>query len=135
MVNITLKPNPKNPYEGLVCTYLKEFASPALAKRINEGTKTLAQCWNYVTSEARKQAKNGCACIADDAVYGWIMHFFEEDEIKGEAYDKAQAVKVATSETAEEKPEPKIEKVTAKPKRAKEAAPGLDQISFESLFG
>lgn len=135
MVNITLKPNPNNPYEGLVCTYLKEFASPALAKRINEGTKTLAQCWNYVTTEARKQAKNGCACIADDAVYGWIMHFFEEDDIKGEAYDKAQAVKVATSDAAEEKPELKIEKAVAKPKRAKDAALGLDQISFESLFG
>ena len=131
MVNINLKPNPENSYEGLVCTYLKEFASPALAKRINEGTKTLAQCWNYVTSEARKQANNGCACIADDAVYGWIIHFFEEDEIKGANYDKAQAVKV----TASDKPKPAIEKFSTKPNRAKNAESGFEQISFESLFG
>lgn len=130
MVNINLKPNEKNPYEGLVLTYLKEFASPALAKRINEGNKTLGQCWNYVMSEARKEAHNGCACIKDDTVYCWIIHFFEEDEIQGDKYNKAVAGagKVITSAKAEEA------KPKTAPKKAK-ADPGLDQISFESLFG
>ena len=129
MVNINLTPNPKNPYEGIVLSYLQEFASPALAERINNGSKTLAQCWNYVTRQAQKEAHNGCACIQDDTVYGWIIHFFEEDEIKGDTYNKGNTVKVASSKEIQpaEKPMP--------PKKVKSVSPGLDQFSFDDLFG
>lgn len=68
--------------EELVLEYLKENASERLADKINSGKKTLADCWKFITDEAKKKAKNGCACIEDREVYGWAVHFFEEDDIK-----------------------------------------------------
>ena len=122
----------KEGIEGIFLSYLNEFASDDLAKRINEGTKTLKQAVNYVYSEAKKQATEGCACIEDKTVYGWVIHFFEEDAINGEDYNKAPmgGAKVTTSnapaEPAAEAPQPK-----QKAKAAKVAAPQLDQIGFD----
>ena len=45
---------------------------------------------NYIISEARKAAVGNCACIDDTTVFGWAIHFFEEDEIKAKDYEKAQ---------------------------------------------
>ena len=127
MNNIKLEA--KNGNEGIILSYLKEFASPALVERINNGNKTLAQCWKYITSEAKKKAKNGCACIEDRTVYGWAIHFFEEDDINGEEIPNEPHVEVSTSETPEEKiPQPK-------PKKKKETAQNFEQLGFDALFG
>lgn len=61
-----------------------------LIKRINEDEglgndvlkdgKSLAGCWNYVKSEARKSAVNGVACIEDAQVYEWAEDYFRNNE-------------------------------------------------------
>lgn len=136
MSKINLKAS--NNHEEVLLIYLKENASEDLAKRINEGEKTLTQCWNYITSEARKQAKNGCACIEDSTVYGWAIHFFEEDSIKGEDFNKASTgARAVKTGAKEDKPcEPYTEEEEAKeapkPKKAKkEKYPELDQFGFD----
>lgn len=74
-----------------VLAYLEENASEALTEKINNGTttpagvvvrKTMAGCWNYIRDEARKKARNQVAVIEDAEVYGWAVHYFEEDDIK-----------------------------------------------------
>ena len=113
MNNIKLEA--KNGNEGIILSYLKEFASPALVERINNGNKTLAQCWKYITSEAKKKAKNGCACIEDSTVYGWAIHFFEEDSIKegkNQVIADVKKTEVNKVEVKKEKP-----KVAAEPKK------------------
>lgn len=30
----------------------------------------------------KKQAKSNCACIDDDTVFGWAVHYYDEDDIK-----------------------------------------------------
>lgn len=72
----------ENAYETTVLKYLEENASDALAEKINNGNKTLAQCFAYIRGQAQKEAKNNCAMIEDKVVYGWAVHFFEEDSIK-----------------------------------------------------
>jgi hypothetical protein len=62
--------------------YLEANASDVLVEKINAGHKTMKGCWKYITGEAQKQAVSGCACIDDDTVFGWGIHYFEEDEIK-----------------------------------------------------
>lgn len=47
--------------------------------------KTLDGFFRYATEEARKLvAQNArCACVLDRVVFGWAIHYFEEDEIEG----------------------------------------------------
>ena len=128
---MTLNLEAKTPAEQKVKAYLEQNASEVLAHKINEGVKivkdgktllnkkTLAGFLKFACDEAKKKAEKGAqsACIDDDTVYGWAVHYFEEDSIEGTLYNedgteyktpmpkvtaKAPAVK-----TAPPKPQPK----------------------------
>ena len=87
----------KTPAEQKIKAYLEQNASEVLARKINEGVrivkdgktllnkKTLAGFLKFACDEAKKQAEKGAqsACIDDAVVYGWAVHFFEEDTIEG----------------------------------------------------
>lgn len=99
-----------NSTEDRVLAYLEENASEVLAEKINAGKKTLAGAVRYATAEARKLADGGgCVCVDDDTVFGWIIHFFEEDEIaepkKGSPMKGARTAGKAKP-TKNEKPKP-----------------------------
>lgn len=115
MGRITLTATSNN--EKLLLAHLEKNASEDLANRINSGAKTLSQCWSYITSEARKQAKNGCACIEDSTVYGWCMHFFEEDCIDGTKYPSKSGPHVPYTEDKKEAPTPE-KTISKKSKKA-----------------
>lgn len=82
--------------------YLEANASSTLVEKINNGVrirkdgktlinkKTLAGFMKFACDEAKKQAKKGThsACIDDDVVYGWAVHYFEEDSIEGTLYNE-----------------------------------------------
>lgn len=119
-MRLNLKANGEN--EQRVLDYLEKNASNVLQEKINNGEKTMAQCWSYIKSEARKRAKNGCACIDDMTVFGWAVHFFEEDDIEAKAHD--------TSDNEVKRPEAKPEK-----KKVAKKVDDIDQISFDDLFG
>ena len=88
------------PAEEKILQYLKENASETLAEKINNGTpfekdgkpllnkKTLSGFMKYACDEARNLAEKGAnsACIDDVTVYGWAIHFFQEDSIEGTLY-------------------------------------------------
>ena len=102
--------------ERKVKAYLEANASEVLAEKINNGVKiqkdgktllnkkTLAGFLKFACDEAKKQAEKGAssACIDDDTVYGWAVHYFEEDSIEGTLYNedgteyKASVPKVTT---------------------------------------
>ena len=93
-----LKLEAKGQEQTLVKEYLENNASESLASKINDGVwiekdgkrllnkKTLAGFFKYATEEARKQAEKGAtmACLHSDTVFGWAIHYFEEDSIIGE---------------------------------------------------
>ena len=116
----------QNKQEELVLKYLQDNASETLADKINNGTpfekdgkpllnkKTLAGFMKYACDEARKLAEKGAnsTFIDDQTVYGWAIHFFEEDSIEGTLYtlDGAEykpTVKRVESNAVKAKPEPK----------------------------
>lgn len=82
--------------EKMVLNYLKENVSDVLAEKINKcvkivkdgkeliNKKTLSGFMKYACQEAQKQAPKGAtgACIDNGTVYGWAMHYFEEDSIE-----------------------------------------------------
>lgn len=88
--------------EQKVKAYLEANASEVLAEKINSGVriqkdgkmlinkKTLAGFMKFACDEAKKQAEKGAssACIDDDTVYGWAVHYFEEDSIEGTLYNE-----------------------------------------------
>lgn len=90
----------KTPEEERVKAYLNENASETLRGKIENGTvyekdghtltnrKTLSDFMEYACAEARKQAEKGAhsACIEDRVVFGWAIHYFEEDSIVGTLY-------------------------------------------------
>ena len=109
--------------------YLEENASDILAGKINNGVlikkdgkillnrKTLDGFMSFATEEARKQAEKGAryAMVEDDVVFGWAVHYFEEDSIEGTLFNedgseyKTQPKPAAKAPTvkAQPKPQPK----------------------------
>jgi hypothetical protein len=88
--------------EIIIKDYLENNVSDTLAEKINNGVriekdgktltnkKTLTTFMNYACEEAKKQADKGArfACIGNDTVFGWAVHYFEEDEIEGTLYNE-----------------------------------------------
>ena len=87
--------------EERILAYLQENSSETLAGKINNGVfiekdgkkllnkKTLSGFLSYASNEARNQAEKGakCAMVEDDVVFGWAVHYFEEDSIEGTLYN------------------------------------------------
>ena len=142
--------------ERKVNAYLEANASEMLAEKINNGMriqkdgktllnkKTLAGFMKFACDEAKKQAEKGAqsACIDDDVVYGWAVHYFEEDSIEGTLYNgdgteyKKQpgvAAKAPTVKYTPPKPQPKpqmsmFDLLDAKPKESDEDEPTNEEI-------
>jgi len=111
--------------------YLQNNMSEMLAEKINNGAriikdgKTLINkkdidgFMKYATDEARKLADKGSnsACVEDNIVYGWAIHYFEEDTIEGILYneDGSEFKPVIKAKTIETRTIPPIVKKKEKP--------------------
>ena len=88
--------------QELVKAYLEENVSSVLAGKINNcaritkdgrtllNKKTLDGFMTYAADEARKLAEKGARfiCVEDKVVYGWAVHYFEEDPIEEKLYNE-----------------------------------------------
>lgn len=142
--------------ERKVKAYLEANASEMLAEKINNGVriqkdgktllnkKTLTGFLKSACDEAKKQAEKGAhsACIDDDVVYGWAVHYFEEDSIEGTLYNEdgteykkqpGVATKAPTVKYTPPKPQPKpqmsmFDLLDAKPEEPDEDEPTDEEI-------
>ena len=142
--------------ERKVKAYLEANASDILAEKINNGVriqkdnktllnkKTLAGFMKFACDEAKKQAEKGAqsACIDDDVVYGWAVHYFEEDSFVGMLYNEdgtehknqpSVATKAPTVKYTPPKPQPKpqlsmFDLLDAKPEEPDEDEPTDEEI-------
>lgn len=119
----------ETPEEKKIKTYLQENASDVLAEKINNGIriqkdgkvlisrKTLNAFMRYANEEARKAAAKGanCVCIDDPIVYGWAIHYFEEDSIEGKLYNE-DGTEYAPPKPAKQPSTPSIPYTPPKPK-------------------
>ncbi|MEG2688439.1 MAG: Cas9 inhibitor AcrIIA9 family protein, partial [Clostridia bacterium] len=99
MIELNLQTKTKE--QELVKQYLQENASVSLAQKINNGVpkngdnavhinkKNLDGFMKYASDEAKKLAESGAssACVEDKTVYGWAVHYFEEDSIVGTLFN------------------------------------------------
>lgn len=100
MIELNLQTS--NKQEEIIKDYLQNNVSEVLADKINNGVKiikdnktlinkkTLSGFMKYACEEARNLAEKGtnCACVEDKTVYGWAIHYFEEDTIEGNLYNE-----------------------------------------------
>ncbi len=106
--------------------YLEENASDILAGKINNGVlikkdgkillnrKTLDGFMSFAAEEARKRAEKGAryAMVEDAVVFGWAVHYFEEDSIEGALFNedgseyKTQPKPTAKTPAAKAQPKP-----------------------------
>lgn len=56
----------------------------AFAERYKDPNKSLNECMKYITSQAQKKKKSGGVWIEDAVVYGWAVHYYQEEKVKVE---------------------------------------------------
>ena len=133
----------KTKEQELIKQYLEENASETLVEKINNGVKiqkdnktllnkkNLDTFMKYASEEARRVAEKGanCACIEDKVVYGWAIHYFEEDEIVGNLYNEdGTEYKVEVKKTVA----PKVESKQQTPKKSDKQQTFFDLMSFNT---
>lgn len=139
-----LKLTANTPSEQRILEYLQNNASETLAEKINNGTpfekdgkpltnkKSLSGFMKYACDEARNLAAKDetAACVEDSVVYGWAIHYFEEDSIEGTLYT------LDGSEYIPEKKSAHVSGQTAKTSVAPATTPAVStpQNKQESLF-
>lgn len=136
---ITLNLEAKSDTQKRLKVFLEQNASEILADKINNGVyikkdgkrllnkKNLDNFVKYATEQAKKQAAKGetGAFVEDDTVFGWLIHYFEEDSIEGTLYNEdGTEYKTAT------KAKPAATPVNAKPQTPKPTQASLfDMLS------
>lgn len=135
-INLTAKGRDQE----LILAYLTENASDVLANKINNGTsfekdgkqlinrKDLNGFMSFACDEARKLAEKGSrsAAVEDSVVYGWAIHYFEEDSIQGKLFNP---------DGTEYKPPAPVKKTTTKPPAPATPPPKpKSQFSFFDLL-
>ena len=118
-------------FKEIIKNHLDKMAQQdfAFAERYKLESKNLDKCLSYIKSEAKKQAKNGCAAIEDAVVYGWAVHYYMEDDVKVEEVKAKVAVPKADKPKAEKPKEIKPIKALVKDKESNNKCVQLD------LFG
>lgn len=133
MIKLNLKAETEE--QKIIKDYLEQNASVTLAEKINNGVpitkdgkqllnkKDLKGFWEYASKEAQKLAEQGAKVKAvwHDTVFGWAIHYFEEDSIESKLYNL---------DGTEYKPEIKKPKYEPKP----EAKPIMEENKQSSLF-
>lgn len=87
-------------FENTIKNYLDDRAKEdsLFAEAYKKANKSIKECCKYIYSQARKLAKGSNSVGIDDAiVYGWAVHYYDEDDIKLE--DELGRVEVAAPTT------------------------------------
>ena len=89
---------------------------PEFKNKIMNDKKSLEECMQYIMSEAKKQSINGSAMIDNETVFGWAIHYFDEEELQ---FEKVQARVDKSTKSNIEDTEEDEEDLEAKPKNSK----------------
>lgn len=73
--------NVKDTNLKLICDYL--LGREDMQEKLNNPNKSIDKMFSYVRSQAKKKAVNGCAVISDAEVFGWAVHYYDEEEVSG----------------------------------------------------
>lgn len=63
----------------LICDYL--LGREDMQEKLNNPNKSIDKMFSYIRNQAKKKAVNGCAVIKDTEVFGWAVHYYDEEEV------------------------------------------------------
>lgn len=119
-------------FETTIQTYLENRAKTdsLFAETYKKANKSIKECCKYIYSQARKLAKNGNAVGVDEStVYGWAVHYYDEDNIKVDKVQERTEVVAPAAESA------KVEQPKLQLKPQQKRKRGDDNSLQLSLFG
>ena len=98
----------KQAYRKAIISYLQNRCKTDtyLAEACKKENKTLAGLVSYIVEEARKQAENNVACIPDEEVYEWAVHYILEDSLNCESGKNSEEKPAEKSVESPEKEKP-----------------------------
>jgi hypothetical protein len=70
-----------NEFKEVIKNYLEQRATSdeLFAATLKKENKNLDECCNYIMKCAKEK---GCSGYADEEVFGWAVHYYDEDDIK-----------------------------------------------------
>ena len=125
---LNLKAN--TPTQQLVKDYLEKSASATLADKINHGVKIqkdgktvinkkdMDGFMRFAFEQAKKQANKSKdnAFVEDPVVYGWAIHYFEEESIEGTLYNEDGTVYKPAQTSVTRSPAPIVSPIPSEKK-------------------
>lgn len=116
-----------NTFEKIIKDHLEKMAqgdavfAQKFYDRCEKEKDAIKDCCTYITSEAKKRAQGGCAVVEDAEVFGWAIHYFDENiqrpkgapraEVKTAEQFKDEALNPAKRAVSRPNPKPKAPKV------------------------
>lgn len=95
----------------LICEYL--LGREDMQEKLNNPNKSIDKMFSYIRNQAKKKAVNGCAVISDTEVFGWAVHYYDEEEVCDNAEQPErmtlQYAKDIVKKSVEKKKKPKKE--------------------------
>lgn len=95
----------------LICDYL--LGREDMQEKLNNPNKSIDKMFSYIRNQAKKKAVNGCAVISDTEVFGWAVHYYDEEEVCDNAEQPErmtlQYAKDIVKKSVEKKKKPKKE--------------------------
>lgn len=91
--------------EEIIKKYLaqRSLTDDSVARNMKKSNKSIKGCCEYIKKKAREAAKDNVAMIADEVVYGWAVHYYDEDNLQEEKKPMPAVAKVIV-------PKEKVEK-------------------------
>lgn len=103
--------NVKDANLKLICDYL--LGRQDMQEKLNNPNKSIDKMFSYIRNQAKKKAVNGCAVISDTEVFGWAVHYYDEEEVCDNAEQPErmtlQYAKDIVKKSVEKKKKPKKE--------------------------
>ncbi len=117
-----------NSFQDTIKAYLDKRASEdsLFAVTYAKENKNIKDCCSYITGRAKKVQSGGCAVISHEEVFGWAVHYYDEDDIIVEKTSNVRSEVMTSASKSEVKKE--ATKAKLKPKKK-------DDVGQYSLFG
>lgn len=74
--------------------------------------KSIDECMEFIMGEARHLGGNA-VCVPDDVVFGWAVHYYDEDDLEVEKISQSVRVSASSVELSEEDKEAAYERAVS----------------------
>lgn len=95
----------------LICDYL--LGRQDMQEKLNNPNKSIDKMFDYVRSKAKEKAVNECATIIDVEVFGWAVHYYDEEDAGGDEEQPSrlnlESAKAIVKKSVDQKKKPKKE--------------------------